>query len=151
MPNGVIYYNGVVPGSIAYLSCDEGYSSNEDTVNRTCLTNDTWSEIFRRCVALPSSSASSTLTTGGSIALSIVLTFFVALALGILIALLALLLFKKSCVKSFDPASNSHQMDAVQNEYAGDVKKNDHVVIESSFQDTDTAVTVEVNTMMGGQ
>ena len=151
MPNGVIYYNGVVPGSIAYLSCDEGYSSNEDTVNRTCLTNDTWSEIFRRCVALPSSSASSTLTTGGSIALSIVLTFFVALALGILIALLALLLFKKSRVKSFDPASNSHQMDAVQNEYAGDVKKNDHVVLESSFQDTDTAVTVEVNTMMGGQ
>ncbi len=48
VPNGVVTYSGVVLGSVATLTCDTGYSvANE--YNRTCMSHGHWSKGTLRC------------------------------------------------------------------------------------------------------
>ena len=51
MNNGVILYDGVVPGSVAHLACDKGYAASEIR-DRTCLCNGLWSGKIQICVEL---------------------------------------------------------------------------------------------------
>ena len=47
--NGVIDYNGVLPGSMAHLVCDEGFTASVETRDRTCLCNSSWSGKIQVC------------------------------------------------------------------------------------------------------
>ncbi len=52
MPNGTISYNGLAPGSVATLVCNEGYSvANE--INRTCMGDGHWSDETLQCIKDP--------------------------------------------------------------------------------------------------
>ena len=52
MPNGTISYNGLDPGSVATLVCNEGYSvANE--INRTCMGDGHWSDETLQCIKDP--------------------------------------------------------------------------------------------------
>ena len=47
--NGVIVYDGVIPGSIAHLVCNKGHVVSEETRDRLCLYNGGWSESTQTC------------------------------------------------------------------------------------------------------
>ena len=42
--NGEIVYDGLTPGSTAYLVCNEGYTASEATRDRICLNSGARSE-----------------------------------------------------------------------------------------------------------
>ena len=47
--NGVIEYDGVVVGSVANLTCNEGYTPGENSSIRTCMNNGKWSGMNQTC------------------------------------------------------------------------------------------------------
>ena len=49
MNNGVIVYDGLIPGSTAHLVCNEGYTASEETRDRICLNSGEWSEKTQIC------------------------------------------------------------------------------------------------------
>ena len=46
--NGVIVYDSVLPGAVAYLVCNEGYVSSGETRDRICR-NGTWTKGLQIC------------------------------------------------------------------------------------------------------
>ena len=48
IPNGMLCYTGLTPGSTATYHCDKGYELN-GTNMLECLTNGVWSGIKQRC------------------------------------------------------------------------------------------------------
>ena len=53
--NGVVNYNGVIPGSTAQLVCNNGYTPEEDSGDRTCISDGNWNEGTQTCVQLSAS------------------------------------------------------------------------------------------------
>ncbi len=63
MPNGTINYNGLAPGSVATLGCNEGYSI-ANKINRTCMSDGHWSDETLKCIKDPTAA---TVTPGISV------------------------------------------------------------------------------------
>ena len=53
--NGVVNYNGVTPGSTALLVCNTGYTPGEDSNERMCMSDGSWSGGTQTCVQLSAS------------------------------------------------------------------------------------------------
>ena len=51
IPNGVINYTDLAPGSVAELECDPGYRP-KSSINRTCGSDGHWSEEVLSCVVI---------------------------------------------------------------------------------------------------
>ena len=47
--NGVVDYDGVLPGSMAHLVCNEGFTASIETRDRICLCNGSWSGKIQVC------------------------------------------------------------------------------------------------------
>ena len=50
--NGVVNYNGIIPGRTAQLVCNNGYTPGEDSNDRTCMSDGSWSGGTQTCVQL---------------------------------------------------------------------------------------------------
>ncbi len=48
-PSGQVEYNGVTPGSIATLACNDGYEPVAGSSNRTCMNDGNWSGDQQNC------------------------------------------------------------------------------------------------------
>ena len=53
IPNGMLCYTGLTPGSTATYSCDKGYELSGSSVLE-CQANGVWNEIGSICLALES-------------------------------------------------------------------------------------------------
>ena len=50
--NGVIEYTGVVVGSVANLTCNEGHTPGVNSSSRICMNDGKWSGINQTCESL---------------------------------------------------------------------------------------------------
>ncbi len=62
VPNGLVTYENLTPGSVATVLCDQGYTVSSE-YNRTCLRDGHWSEDTLDCMRTPSFSPSIILCT----------------------------------------------------------------------------------------
>ena len=51
--NGVVNYNSVTPGSTAQLVCNNGYTPGEDSNDRMCMSDGSWSRGTQSTCVLP--------------------------------------------------------------------------------------------------
>ena len=52
IPNGMLCYTGLTPGSTATYSCDKGYELSGISIVLECLPNGVWNSVAPACVQL---------------------------------------------------------------------------------------------------
>ena len=52
IPNGMLCYTGLTPGSTATYHCDKGYELSGTSIVLQCLPNGVWNSVAPTCVQL---------------------------------------------------------------------------------------------------